>query len=152
MENGTTYIVRPRMDPFRSPFRVLRISAGSHQLLVGPASSFSSEQMKVRSSTRATSEGFRTTQEAVGSKVRVQPDERAGIHQELAKAIVLGQRAIAPGDGVRCSEGRHFIHPANHGVVRWYVAWEPCNSGAGGGHYVSSHAFGKRLAPGARKR
>ena len=35
-----------------------RISPGSRQLLVGPASSSRSEQMKVRSSTRATSEGL----------------------------------------------------------------------------------------------
>ena len=37
--------------------RMLRMSCGSIQLLVGPASSLRSEQMKVRSSTRATSLG-----------------------------------------------------------------------------------------------
>ena len=57
IENGTTYIVRPRMQPSNRPFSVSRISAGSHQLFVGPASSSRSEQMKVRSSTRATSVG-----------------------------------------------------------------------------------------------
>jgi len=57
IENGTTYIVRPRMQPANSPFSVERISAGSIQLLVGPASCAVSVQMKVRSSTRATSEG-----------------------------------------------------------------------------------------------
>ena len=57
MLKGTTYIVRPRMQPLKSPSRVLRISAGSTQLLVGPASSWVAEQMNVRSSTRATSEG-----------------------------------------------------------------------------------------------
>src|SRR3954469_16672558 len=36
---------------------MLRISSGSRQLFVGPASASSSEQMKVRSSTRATSPG-----------------------------------------------------------------------------------------------
>ena len=39
IENGTTYIVRPRMQPSNSPFSVRRISAGATQLLVGPASS-----------------------------------------------------------------------------------------------------------------
>src|SRR6478735_5162543 len=57
IENGTTYIVRPFMQPSNSGCSVARISAGSIQLLVGPASSFFCEQMKVRSSTRATSLG-----------------------------------------------------------------------------------------------
>src|SRR5947209_5894377 len=57
MQNGTTYIVRPRMQPrYRSVIRD-RISAGSIQLLVGPASTSRAEQMKVRDSTRATSDG-----------------------------------------------------------------------------------------------
>ncbi len=45
MENGTTYMVRPAMQPSNSGLSVWRISAGSIQLLVGPASSFFSEQM-----------------------------------------------------------------------------------------------------------
>src|SRR3569832_1727995 len=57
IENGTTSIVRPRMQPRNSGCRVARISAGATQLLVGPASSLRAEQMKVRSSTRATSLG-----------------------------------------------------------------------------------------------
>ncbi len=57
MEKGTTYMVRPRMQPSNKPSRVTRISAGSIQLLVGPASFSSSAQMKVRLSTRATSLG-----------------------------------------------------------------------------------------------
>ena len=57
IEYGTTYIVRPFIAPRKSSISFSRISAGSHQLLVGPASSSFSEQMKVRSSTRATSSG-----------------------------------------------------------------------------------------------
>ena len=57
IEKGTTYIVRPFMQPLKKPLSFSRISAGSHQLLVGPASASSAEQMKVRSSTRATSPG-----------------------------------------------------------------------------------------------
>src|SRR4051812_7909495 len=57
MQNGTTYIVRPRMQPANRPSSFLRISPGSAQWLVGPASSSRSEQMKVWSSTRATSLG-----------------------------------------------------------------------------------------------
>ena len=50
-------MVRPRMAPRKICFSFLRISNGSTQLLVGPALSFESEQIKVRSSTRATSLG-----------------------------------------------------------------------------------------------
>ena len=57
IENGTTYIVRPRIEPRNSPVSSSRISAGSLQLFVGPASSSLAEQMNVRSSTRATSPG-----------------------------------------------------------------------------------------------
>src|SRR3954471_14410271 len=57
IENGTTYMVRPFMQPSNSGCSVARMSAGAIQLLVGPASSFFCEQMKVRSSTRATSPG-----------------------------------------------------------------------------------------------
>ena len=57
IENGTTYIVRPAIEPSKRPRSIVRISPGSRQLLVGPASASSSEQMKVRSSTRATSPG-----------------------------------------------------------------------------------------------
>ena len=57
MTNGMTYIVRPFMQPAYSPRMRSFISAGSIQLLVGPASFSSTEQMKVRSSTRATSVG-----------------------------------------------------------------------------------------------
>ena len=60
MLKGTTYIVRPRMAPLNKAFSpvwsISRISRGSIQLLVGPASSLWALQMKVRSSTRATSE------------------------------------------------------------------------------------------------
>ena len=55
MLNGSTYIVRPRMEPLNSSFSFRRISNGFSQLFVGPALSFDSEQMNVRSSTRATS-------------------------------------------------------------------------------------------------
>src|SRR4051795_9571111 len=57
MQNGMTYMVRPRMHPRYSSVIVAFISAGSIQLLVGPASASSTEQMNVLSSTRATSSG-----------------------------------------------------------------------------------------------
>src|SRR5256885_6112431 len=49
MQNGITYIVRPRMLPRYSSVMVRFISAGGIQLFVGPASASSAEQMNVRS-------------------------------------------------------------------------------------------------------
>jgi hypothetical protein len=57
IEKGITYIVRPRIELRKSSLSISRISSGSRQLLVGPASSCDSEQMNVLSSTRATSPG-----------------------------------------------------------------------------------------------
>jgi len=45
MTNGMTYIVRPRMQPAYRPRMRSFISSGSIQLLVGPASFSSREQM-----------------------------------------------------------------------------------------------------------
>src|SRR6476620_2825700 len=66
MQNGMTYIVRPRMHPRYSSVMTDFISAASIQLLVGPASASSTEQMKVRSSTRATSLGSDAHQKELG--------------------------------------------------------------------------------------
>ncbi|BCJ54045.1 hypothetical protein Asp14428_55200 [Actinoplanes sp. NBRC 14428] len=68
MQNGTTYMVRPRMQPRYSCVMVAFISAGAIQLLVGPASAGSAEQMKVRSSTRATSPGSVRAQNEFGRR------------------------------------------------------------------------------------
>ena len=57
IENGTTYMVRPRMLPLNRLRKRFFIHCGSRQLLVGPASSSCALQMNVRSSTRATSAG-----------------------------------------------------------------------------------------------
>src|SRR2546430_15993418 len=57
IQNGMTYMVRPLMLPRYRSVMTRFISAGAIQLLVGPASASSTEQMNVRSSTRATSDG-----------------------------------------------------------------------------------------------
>ena len=57
MLKGSTYIVRPRIEPLKSSRSFLRISKGLTQLFVGPAPSRECEQMNVRSSTLATSVG-----------------------------------------------------------------------------------------------
>src|SRR5271165_3731450 len=66
MLNGMTYMVRPRMQPSNNSSSVARIFAGGAQLLVGPASSWLNEQMKVRSSTRPTSDGCERVRKELG--------------------------------------------------------------------------------------
>src|SRR5579859_7189065 len=88
MQNGITYIVRPRMHPSKISANVARISAGAIQLLVGPASSSRSEQMNVRSSTRATSLGSDTHQKLCTTWLTLSPaGEVAAGHQGIG---VLG--------------------------------------------------------------
>jgi hypothetical protein len=66
MQNGTTYMTRPRIEPSKNSPNVVRICSGAIQLLVGPASCSRSEQMNVRSSTRATSPGSDAHQKLFG--------------------------------------------------------------------------------------
>jgi hypothetical protein len=81
----------------------LRISAGAVQLLVGPASSFFSEQMKVRSSTRHVGR-IGQGQERVLALGRVQAAHGAGGDHLLAQAVIFFLRAIAPVDLVRLGQ------------------------------------------------
>src|SRR6266568_2850605 len=66
MLHGITYIVRPRIQPLNRPPSVSFISLGCTQLLVGPASVLLREQMKVRSSTRATWLGSERARKLLG--------------------------------------------------------------------------------------
>ena len=79
MLNGSTYIVRPRMQPSNSPSSVLRISNGSTQLLVGPGG-FLRERadegaiLDARDVARVAA-----GEEAAGPQLLVQPDEGAAL-------------------------------------------------------------------------
>src|SRR5436190_9810091 len=66
MQNGTTYIVRPFIEPSNFGLSSAFISAGAIQLLVGPASPLLREQIYVRSSTRATSDGCERAKNELG--------------------------------------------------------------------------------------
>jgi hypothetical protein len=70
------------MEPRNSPVRMPFISVGSIQLFVGPASFASTEQMNVRSSTRATSVGSDCARKLLGltwSRVSVPASTRASV-------------------------------------------------------------------------
>ena len=111
IENGTTYIVRPRMQPANSRRIVARISAGATQLLVGPASSSRSLQMNVRSSTRATSLGIGKGEIGIGPQRRVEPTQRSARDHLGAQPVVLGLAAVAPDDAIRRGERGGLANP-----------------------------------------
>src|SRR5574344_801606 len=66
IQKGITYIVRPCIHPVYKPVIVAFNSFGSIQWFVGPASSSFLEEMKVRDSTRATSEGSERNRTLLG--------------------------------------------------------------------------------------
>src|SRR5271165_4779590 len=102
MQNAITYMVRPAMVPRYSSTITVFMSTGSIQLLVGPASSGRSEQMKVRSSTRATSSGSDTHQNEFG--LRVKPTK-----------VPLSTRCVV---SLRHSSSDPSHHTTESGVVR----------------------------------
>ena len=80
MQNGMTYIVRPRMQPSKSAVEALPSSRSGSTPVVGRAGVVLArrEQMKVRSSTRATSLGIGAGEEAVrAASPGSRRDERA---------------------------------------------------------------------------
>ena len=96
MLKGITYIVRPRIAALeqlveRRP-HLVRV-----QPVVGrPGVLSSSEQMKVRSSTRATSPGSLRARKQLGRSSSREPDEGARLDQRRAEPVVLVLRAVAP--------------------------------------------------------
>src|SRR5215213_2623070 len=125
MEKGTTYIVRPFIEPRNSSVRVSFISAGARQLLVGPASISCSEQMKVRSSTRATSPGSERAMKLcgrlaslTGSKV---PASTRSAHRRSYSSSEPSHHSTASG------EQRSAIS-ATQSSSAWFVVRSVCTS------------------------
>ena len=112
IENGTTYSVRPRMQPSNSP-SVLRISAGATQLFVGPASSSVSLQMNVRSSTRATSEGSDSARKLFGRFAGFSRFSVPVVDHLVAEPVVLFRAAVAPDDPIGLRQRGDFATHAS---------------------------------------
>ena len=107
IENGTTYIVRPAIDPAKTSSSSARITSGARQLLVGPASASSVEQMKVRDSTRATSSGLLRARKLYGRR------------------SALSRNRVPRSTMPRISSSASRREPSHHttvsGVVRWAI-------------------------------
>ena len=117
IENGMTYIVRPRIEPRNSARPRLspsmaRISAGAIQLLVGPASSWR------RANERAILDpgdvaGGRHGQVALRSQLGLSSLQRSGVDHLGAQAVVL---VLAPSHQSTSGFGqrRHIGDPVEH--------------------------------------
>ena len=122
IENGTTYIVRPSMQPSKSSFSSARISAGSRQLLVGPASSSSlgADEGAVLDAgdvarVRAGEVGVRAL--GVGELL-----EGSGVDQLLAEAVVLLGASRRTSGRTRAGSARRSPRPSRSGSCsRRYV-------------------------------
>jgi hypothetical protein len=97
MQKGITYIVRPRIEPANKPNNLERMVFGFSQLLVGPASAFALEQIKVRSSTLATSLASERTKKLLG--------RFCGLRR------INFFRACTPIDALGLAEGGDFFDP-----------------------------------------
>ena len=123
MLNGTTYSVRPRIAPANLSCSTSRISAGSRQLLVGPASSSDS-----RADERAVLDA-RDVARVAARQVRVRPLglrellERPRLHELGAQRVVLLGRAVAPVDRRRLRELRHLLHPGEELACASWERW-----------------------------
>ena len=111
MQNGMTYIVRPRMQPRYSSVMRCFISAGAIQLLVGPASASSTEQMKVRSSTRATSDGSVRAQNEFGLRSGSSGTSVPAATSSSVSRSHSSVGAVAPHDPVRGGQLGDLAHP-----------------------------------------
>src|SRR4028118_1246677 len=137
MQNGMTYMVRPRIEPRYSPVMTAFISSGAIQLLVGPASASSTEQMKVRSSTRATSPGSEAHQTELGvrprrvrgrvGRPRVGRVDRADRRAVLDARDVAGVRGAPEGVGLplQAREGAGVDQPLGEPLPLLVAAVDP---------------------------
>ncbi len=93
------------------------ISAGSIQLLVGPASASSTEQMKVRCSTRATSDGSVRAQNEFGFFSSLSRTSVPAGDQLVGQRLVLRVGAVDPVDPVRLGEFGDLGNPGQQARV-----------------------------------
>ena len=111
IENGTTYMVRPRIDPANTPASSARMTCGSRQWLVGPGvvGVDRADEGAVLDAGDVGRVGAR--EEAVRPQLLVQPDEGARVDHVLDQRRRLLRRAVDPDDLVRLGERRDRADP-----------------------------------------
>ena len=111
IRNGTTYIVRPFIDPRKSGVSFSRAASGAIQLLVGPASSLfggadEGEMFRAGDVVRRAS-----MEVAAGKLLLIQLDQLSGGEAFCDEAIAFGLRSVAIHDRRRHRKGFDFGHP-----------------------------------------
>ena len=116
IENGITYIVRPTIAPSNNSSSLVRISAGSIQLLVGPASDLFLLQINVRSSTRATSSGDERARNEFGRFAGFSlcniPDCTISAHRRSYSSCEPSHQTILAGLALAAMSPTHFFNSA----------------------------------------
>ncbi len=122
MEKGTTYIVRPFIDPAN------RLGQGRAHLgrvppVVGrPGVVFVGRTDEGPVLHPGHVAGVRVGPVAVGPLGLGELGEGAVVHQQLAEPVVLVGRTVAPLDAVGGGEGRHLLHPVERAWRSWWGA------------------------------
>ena len=113
MLNGTTYIVRPAIDPANRPRRIGIISLGSIQLLVGPGILLAARADEGPLLHAGDVARIAARKVAARPLLRIEPDEGACLDELLAEGVVLGIRAVAPMHVRRGAQLDHLFHPGD---------------------------------------
>src|SRR5277367_3642580 len=111
MLNGSTYMVRPRMQPLKSSFSFRRISNGFAQLFVrtGTVLGKGADERTVFHAGHVARIGLGII--APRPKFLVKLDESASFDHLLAERVVFLLGTVHPMDSVGLSEGNHFPDP-----------------------------------------
>ena len=117
MQNGMTYIVRPRMLPRYRSVIVVFISAGSTQLLVGPGAVLGGRTDEGAFLDAGDVVGIGGGPERVGLLLLVQLDEGARVDEAGRHAVPLVGGAVAPHDAVGHGQVRDLAHPGEESIV-----------------------------------
>ena len=111
MLNGITYIVRPRIEPLNRPAED-RLHLGRIHPVVGRAGVLAGSAADVGAILDPGHiAGVGPGQEAVGTQLFVQLDERAGIDHLLCQLVVFLVGAVAPVHLVRFAQLGHLGDP-----------------------------------------
>ena len=121
MEKGTTYMVRPFMQPVKRPLSCWRISAGVTPVVGGAGVDLllGADEGAVLDPGHVGGVGVGPV--AVGPLGVGQLGERAGVDQFLAEAVVLVGRTVAPLDAVRGGQRGHLVDPGQEFACFWRI-------------------------------
>src|SRR6266545_7475317 len=109
------------MAPVKSSVSSVFISAGARQLLVGPASALSAEQMNVRSSTRATSAGSERARKLFG---RSSPFRRSNVPPSTSSWVSVCHSSSEPSHHSTRSGSRIAAQWSTQSLSFWLVVVE----------------------------